>query len=56
MLYLKDDMDVSFFIFFGIIVYILGFIYLSECFLKVIVLNLGILKLLLCSVYLSCGI
>ena len=55
MLHLKDDMDVSSLTFLGTIAHILGPIYLSECFPKVTVLNLGIPKSLLRSVYLSCG-
>ena len=42
MLHLKDDMDVSSLTFLGTIAHILGPIYLSECFPKVTVLNLGI--------------
>ena len=41
MLHLKDDMDVSSLTFLGTIAHILGPIYLSECFPKVTVLNLG---------------
>ena len=44
MLHLKDDMDVSSLTFLGTIAHILGPIYLSECFPKVTVLNLGIPK------------
>ena len=49
MLHLKDDMDVSSLTFLGTIAHILGPIYLSECFPKVTVLNLGIPKSLLRS-------
>ena len=55
MLYLKEDNVEAFFTLLGTELHTFGLIYLSECFPQENVLNLGIVKLWLRSLYLIAG-